>query len=396
VADPRDPNPLTLAMVDAARQCGYPITDDFNGPSQLGFGIYQLNQKNGMRWSAARGYLHPALARDNVTAITGALVTRLLFEDRRCTGVVYVADGIEHTVHARKEIILSGGTINSPQLLMLSGIGPRGHLADLGIELVLDLPGVGQNLADHMMVPVAFACTEPVSLAGATTDAQAARFQAEQMGLLTSNVGEAGGFLQLDSGSGAPELQFHFAPGYFIFHGAGNPEGDGFTMAATLVGTRSKGRMWLLSADPGDKPALDPNYLADSRDMDVLVEGTHIARTILGAPAFERYRGAEVLPGSGVDGRQDLEGHIRDYATGIYHPVGTCRMGDDDLAVVDNRLRVHGIDGLRIADASIMPQIINANTNNLCIAIGEKCAEFAMGRIEVPAPDPAAVRHTVT
>ena len=378
VADLRDPNPLSATFIEACGEQGLPLTDDFNGASQEGFGFYQVNQKGGMRWSAARGYLHPALERDNVTAITGAHVTRLIIEDGRCTGVAYDKEGEQHVASAELEVILCGGAINSPQVLMLSGIGPRQHLEALGIDVVRDLPGVGKNLQDHMMSPVAFNTDHEITLASAATEEQAARFQADQMGLLTSNIAEAGGFVTLFDGSPAPELQFHFAPGFFILHGAGNPEGHGFTLLPTLVGTRSVGRVWLRSADPYDKPHLDPAYLEDERDMDVLLEGTKLAREILRSAAFDEFRTTEHLPGDHVVSDEDLREHIRTYGTGIYHPVGTAKMGSDDDAVVDDHLRVHGITGLRVADASIMPVIINANTNNPSIVIGEKCAQMVL------------------
>lgn len=378
VADLRDPNPLSLAFVAACAEQGLTLNDDFNGASQEGFGLYQVTQKGGMRWSSARAYLHEALEQENCTAIPGAHVTRLVVEKGRCTGVVYVKDGEEHTVGAGKEVILSGGAINSPQVLMLSGIGPGEHLEELGIDVAHHLPGVGQNLQDHVMSPVAHHTDQEISLTSATSDEEAAKFQADQMGMLTSNVGEAGGFVTLFDDSPAPELQFHFAPGWFIYHGAGNPEGHGYTLVATLVGTKSVGSMWLKSADPFEKPALDPAYLEDDRDMEVLLEGTKLARRIFGSTAFDVYRGDEYVPGDAAQSDEDLREHIRNYATGIYHPVGTCKMGSDSEAVVDDRLRVHGIDGLRVADASIMPVIVNANTNAPSIMIGEKCSDLVL------------------
>lgn len=377
VADLRDPNPLTHAFVAACTEQSLPLNNDFNAATQEGFGIYQVTQKGGLRWSAARGYLHPALERPNCTAIANAHVLRLIFEDGSCTGAVYWQADEEHTIQARREVILCGGAINSPQLLLLSGIGPRQQLEALGIDVVRDLPGVGQNLQDHVMVPTTYESTQPITLADAGTEEQRALFAEKQIGLLSSNIAEAGGFITLFH-SPAPELQFHFVPGWSVYHGAGNPPGHGISLVPTMVGTRSVGSMWLRSADPFDKPALDPNYLDDDGDMEILIQGTRLARQIMQSPAFDEFRGPEHLPGAPLQSDDDIREHVRNYATGIYHPVGTCKMGTDPMAVVGPDLRVHGIEGLRVADASIMPTIVNANTNNPCIIIGEKCSDLVM------------------
>ncbi len=378
VAELRDPNPLSRAFVAACGQLGLPLNEDFNGESQIGFGLYQVTQKDGMRCSAAVGYLHPALSRPNLTAITGAQVTRLTFDGTRCVGAVYVKDGQEHTVEASREVILSGGAINSPQLLMLSGIGSKSELSAHGIDVVHELPGVGQNLQDHIMAPIAYHCSQPVSLTAATSEEEAEKFQNGRMGLLTSNVGEAGGFLTVANDARAPDLQFHFAPAYFILHGAVHPGDHGFTILPTLVGTKSVGQITLRSADPFEQPDLDPQYLAERADVEILLHGVKLARKMAQASAFDAYRGDEFLPGKAVQDDDGLIDHIREYCTCIYHPVGTCKMGNDPAAVVDHQLRVHGVQGLRVADASIMPFIVNANTNNPCIMIGEKCADMAL------------------
>jgi choline dehydrogenase len=373
VADLRDPNPLSLAFVEAAVQAGYSHQRDFNDGDQVGFGLYQVTQRGGMRCSAAVAYLHPALGRPNLEVKTGALATQLVVEGGRCVGVRYRHDGGEREARAAAEVILCGGAINSPQLLLLSGIGPAAHLAEVGVPLVHDLPGVGGNLQDHLFVPVAFACPQPVSLAGAQTADQLARFTSEQMGLLTSNVGEAGGFVRL-SAAAAPELQYHFAPGYFIDHGFGNPAGDGFTIGPTLVAVGSRGTIRLRSPNPEEAPAIQPAYLSAARDLEILIEGTRIARTIAAQPALAPYRGEEVFPGAGAQSEAELAAFVRATVQTLYHPVGTCKMGNDAEAVVDAELKVRGLAGLRVADASIMPTIINANTNAPCIAIGEKAA----------------------
>lgn len=378
VADLRDPNLLSLALVQASQEQGYSHNTDFNGETQEGFGLYQVTQKNGLRHSAAAAYLHPALVRENLTAVPFAQVQHLTFNGTRCTGVVYQKEGETHTVQANHEVIICTGTINSPQLLMLSGVGPKETLGKLGIPVVMDLPGVGQNLQDHLMVPIAYHATQPVSLAAATDPEEATKFQANGMGMLTSNIGEAGGFIKLNPDSPAPELQFHFAPGWFIMHGAGNPEGHGLTLAPGVVGVKSVGSLTLRSANPNDPPMIDPNYLAEDADMEVLVEGVKIGRKILNSPAFDVYRGEEYLPGTAVQSDEDIREFIRNWVQNIYHPVGTCKMGNDPMAVVNTNLQVHGIQGLRVADASIMPFIINANTNNPCIMIGEKCADLIL------------------
>lgn len=378
VADLRDPNPLSLAFVKACEEQGLPLTADFNDGVQEGFGLFQVTQKGGRRCSAAAGYLRAARGRDNLTILTDAHVLRLTFDGTRCTGAAYRKDGAEHAVAASREVILCGGAINSPQLLLLSGIGPKRQLESLGIGVLVDLPGVGRNLQDHLFVPVAYHCTQPISLALAASDAEVKKFQESQRGILTSNIGEAGGFMKLDPDSPAPELQFHFSPGWFIMHGFGNPAGHGFTLLPSLVGTKSVGSLKLRSADPSAPPRIDPNFLAEEADMAVLVEGVKRARKILNSPVFDTYRGDEYLPGAAVQTDGEIAAFIRDNVQNIYHPVGTCKMGNDPLAVVNHQLQVHGVQRLRVADASIMPVIINANTNAPCIMIGEKCADMVL------------------
>ncbi len=378
VADPQDPNLLSQAFVDAALEIGYRRNADFNDGAQEGFGLYQVTQRRGQRHSTAVGYLHPALERPNFTALPYALATRLLIERGRCVGVEYRHEGEPKAARAGREVILCGGAINSPQLLLLSGIGPADQLAELGIPLVADLPGVGQNLMDHIQVPVAYHCLQPVSLVGKDSAAQRRRYEQNKMGLLTSNLGESGGFVKLYADSQAPELQYHFGPDWFIRHGFETPAGHGFTVLAGLVGTKSAGQLRLQSCDPLAPPLIDFGCLSHDDDVQVLLAGVRIGREIVAASAFDRYRGAEFLPGEDVTSDADLIDYIRDFATTIYHPAGSCKMGLDALAVVDSRLRVRGIRGLRVADASIMPRIINANTNAPCIMIGEKAAAMIL------------------
>ena len=374
VADLQDPNPLSQAFVAAALEQGFAHRRDFNAGAQAGFGMYQVTQKNGQRHSSAVGYLRPALQRDNLTALPYAHALRLRFEGKRCAGVDYWREGAEYSAHARREVVVCGGAINSPQLLLLSGIGPAEQLAKHGIPVRVDLPGVGQGLTDHMQVPIAYHCLAPISLVGKDEPEQQRRYDEERMGLLTSNLGEAGGFVRLDANAPAPELQYHFGPDWFVRHGFETPPGHGFTVLAGLVGTKSAGSLTLASADAFAAPLIDFACLSDAEDVQVLLAGVKLGRRIAMSAAFDAYRGDEFLPGAHVTQDAELIDFIREFATTIYHPACTCKMGSDGLAVVDERLRVHGVDGLRVADASIMPRIINANTNAPCIMIGEKAA----------------------
>jgi choline dehydrogenase len=377
VGDLNDPNPISIAMVEASKEAGYPMNDDFNDGYQEGIGLYQVTQKNGRRQSAAVSYLHPAIDAGRLTAQADAMVLNIMVTDGRATAVKFIADGKKHTITARKEIILCGGTINSPQILMTSGIGPKEHLKEHGIPVVLDLPGVGQNLQDHFMVPVVYTCTQPVSLSQAGSKEQAALY-AKGKGMLSSNIGEAGGFMRINPKSAAPDLQFHFSPGYFILDGLGNPTdgSDAFTIMPSLVQSKGTGTVKLASADPNTKPLISHKIFQNESDYDILIAGLKIARKIIASPALDELRGKEFLPGSEVQTDEQLKAHINRYIQTIYHPVGTCKMGTDDMAVVDHQLRVHGIKALRVADASIMPTIINANTNAPSIMIGEKCADM--------------------
>lgn len=379
VADLRDPNPVSLAMVAAAVEAGYPAQSDFNaGAEQEGFGLYQVTQKGGMRNSTAVAFLHPALTRDNLAIQAEAHVQNLIIENGRCTGVRFKAGGEMHEVMSDAEVILSAGSIGSPQILMLSGIGPRDALEDLGIAVAHDLPGVGQNLQEHFMAPVAHVCTQPVTLAHALEPEQA-ELLGQGMGLLTSNIGEGGGYLTVMEDAPAPDLQFHFTPTWFVADGAGNPtDSEGFTILPSLVGTKSVGEVTLASSSPDDAPLINPNCFADPQDLEILVEGVKIARKIMASPALDAFRGAERFPGADVQTDDEIRAYLRGNIQTIYHPVGTCKMGSDDMAVVGADLKVHGVEGLRVADASIMPTITNGNTNAPAIMIGEKCSDLIL------------------
>jgi choline dehydrogenase len=376
VADQRSVNPLSRAFVEAGVECGFPHNPDFNGAQQDGVGLYQVTQHRGARWSAADAYLRPALTRPNLTVITGAHVTRVRFEGTRAVGVDYVAGAQARTARAEREVILSGGAINSPQVLLLSGVGPADDLRGLGIEVVSDLPGVGANLQDHLATGVAFACPRAISLANAETLRGLLGYLLLRRGPLTSCIAEAGGFVRTRPELARPDLQFHFAPVYFIDHGFARPPGHGFTVGPTLLRPGARGRVSLRSADPLVPPAIQANYLAGERDLATLVAGVRLARRLAHARAFDPFRGAEILPGAAAADDAAIAAHVRATAQTLYHPVGTCRMGADARAVVDARLRVHGVEGLRVVDASIMPTIVGGNTNAPTIMIAEKAADL--------------------
>jgi len=376
VADLRYSNPLSRAFIEAGVEIGLPHNNDFNGPEQEGVGFYQVTQKQGKRHSAAAAYLKPALSRPNLTVRTYAHVTRLLLEKTRVVGVAYVENGKPDQVSVNREVILCSGTINSPQLLMLSGLGPADHLKTVGISVVLDLPGVGQNLQDHLFVSVAYECTQPVTLASAERVGNILKYLVFKRGLLTSNVAEAGGFIKTKPDLPTPDLQLHFGPAYYLNHGFTRPEGHGFTIGPTLIRSQSRGLMTLRSSDPFEPPAIQPNYLASEADQQVLIEGVKLARRLAQAKAFDPFRGAEKYPGLQAQSDEAIADYIRNTAETLYHPVGTCRMGNDPMAVVDARLRVHRIEGLRVVDASIMPTIVSGNTNAPVIMIAEKAADL--------------------
>jgi choline dehydrogenase len=374
VADLRTVNPLTRTFLAAAGEIGLPATDDFNGPKPEGVGLTQVTQKQGKRHSAATAYLKPALGRPNLTVLTGAQATRILFEQKRAVGVAYQQNGKAEQARATREVILAGGAINSPQLLLLSGIGPAEQLMPLGVQVVHHLPGVGQNLQDHLLATTAFCCTQPVTLASAEKLSNILSFLLLKNGPLTSNVGEAAGFVKTRHTLPAPDLEMIFAPVYFIKHGFGNPPGHGFSIGAILLQPESRGYIALRSPDPLASPAIQPNYLSSSADMQTLIEGVKLARRIAQAAAFAPYRGEEVTPGPNAQTDEAIAEQIRQHAETIYHPVGTCKMGSDSLAVVDGELRVRGVEGLRVVDASVMPTIIRGHTNAPTIMLAEKAA----------------------
>ncbi|MGA7921162.1 MAG: choline dehydrogenase [Candidatus Acidiferrales bacterium] len=379
VADPECVNPLTRAFLAAANEAGIPSNPDFNGATQQGAGLHQLTQKNGARCSSVDAYLKPALARPNLTVLTGVHATRLAIENDRARGVIFLRNGATETAHAKAEVILAGGAINSPQLLLLSGIGPADDLKKLGIDALQDLPGVGQNLQDHPMVSVGYLCTRKISLDGAETLANILRYWLFKSGPLTSNVAEAGLFVNTRDGSAVPDLQLLFGPAYYRGHGLVRRAEHCFGFGPTLITPESRGSISLRSTNPQDPPAIRANYLSTEADLQTMIEGVRLSRRLAHAKAFEAFRGEELHPGPLAQSQDDIVQFLRNELETLYHPVGTCKMGNDGLAVVDERLKVHGINCLRVVDASIMPRIPAGNTNATVVMIAEKAADMIRG-----------------
>jgi choline dehydrogenase len=379
VSDPRDPSPMSRAFVEAAISAGIAPNPDINGASQDGVTLTQVTQRRGKRESTATAFLDPVRKRENLTIVTGAHTKRVVFDGYRAVGVDYVLDGRTQFAAAR-EVIMSAGAINSPHLLMLSGIGDATHLKDHGIAVVHDLPAVGHHLQDHLAAPVIFTIREQISLLGAESKAQIAKYLLLRKGMLTSNVGEAQAFVRSSPALARPDLQLIFAPVEFIEHGLERPPGHGVTIGVILLPPKSEGSITLSSDDPFAAPKMVANYLCDDEgnDLRVLIAGVKRAREIMREPAMARYVEADMWPGDEV-GRDDdaaIERFIRERAETLYHPVGTCRMGVGSDAVVDPQLRVHGVQGLRVVDASVMPRIVCGNTNAPTIMIAERAAEM--------------------
>ncbi|WP_216910415.1 GMC family oxidoreductase [Nocardia noduli] len=381
VEDRRYTHELTDAWVQGAVASGLKPNDDFNGATQEGVGRYQVTCKNGRRWSTADGYLRPALDRPNLTVRTHSLVTKVLLRGTTATGVSYRRDGVEHTAHATREVILSGGAINSPQLLMLSGIGPAAHLREFGIEVAADLPGVGENLHDHPVVPMLWYTKGTSDLSDYVNPGRLVQWQVAGRGPLTSNVGEGGGFFTSRDDLAAPDIQIHIAPTGFYDNGFREPIAPMFTAGVTLVDVASRGRLRLRSADPAWKPEMDPGYFSDPIDMRATIAGARRVIEISQASAIGKYLDRPFMPNriAGVTD-DDLADHIRATAQTLYHPVSTCAMGSGEQSVVDTALRVNGFDGLRVVDASVMPAIPRGNTNAPTIMIAEKAADLILGR----------------
>ena len=395
VSDLRYTNELSAAFIEAGVQAGYGRNPDFNGRTQEGFGLYQVTQKDGARCSSAVAYLDPARDRQNLDIVTGALVRRILLDKNRAIGVAYARGGHEVVVRCEGEVLLSGGAINSPQLLMLSGIGPAEHLVSHGITPRHVLPGVGRNLQDHLDICTLQHSTQRVTY-DRTSELKTAfdYFLRGHRGPGSSNIAEAGAFVRSPlAPDDRPDIQMHFVPAMLDDHGRHRLSGDGYTAHACFLRPRSRGRILLASADPRADARIEANYLGDPDgfDLKMMVECAKLARELFAQPAFDAYRGAPIHPARDDLTDAELVAFIRAKAETVYHPVGSCRMGFDDDAVVDPALRVRGLDGLRVIDASVMPTLIGGNTNAPTIMIAERASDLIRNRpVLTSAPLPSA------
>ncbi|MEZ4288346.1 MAG: GMC family oxidoreductase N-terminal domain-containing protein [Polyangiales bacterium] len=380
---PESISPVSNAFMDAtANVCRVPKLDDFNGPSQEGTSVFQMTAKDGVRFSSSEAYLRPNTQRPNLDVITGALVRRIVIKNGRVIGVQIDTQNEVRTISVTSDVVLSAGAVNSPQLLMLSGIGPADQLRQRGVDVVHDLPGVGQNLHDHLFVPVTFRAktskrrgSAPFFLMGMMRE-----YLLPGTGWFGRTVFEAGAFVKSGATQPIPNIQMHSLPWGYPTPNQDGPKmphvdsGNCFTIMPTLIYPKARGEITLRSSDPNDAPSIDPNYLARDEDLQLLVRAVELAREIAADSAMDGHIVKELYPGADRKSKKEIEDEVRLRATTVYHPVGTCKMGVDEMAVIDPKLRVRGIDGLRVADASIMPSITGGNTNAPCLMIGEKAA----------------------
>ncbi|WP_300654814.1 choline dehydrogenase [Hydrogenophaga sp.] len=391
VMDLRSPNPFLASFIEAGQQAGQRHNTDFNGAEQEGVGAYQVTHKNGERFSAAKAYLTPHLQRSNLQVITNALTTRVVMDADgpapRAVGVEYRSNGGRGPMQTLRlkpggEVVLSAGAFGSPQLLMLSGLGPAAHLREHGIEPVLDLPGVGANLHDHVDVVIVVNAPKVKALLGLTPGGlwKAVRgifeWRRQRSGMLTTNFAEAGGFIKSSPDEAIPDLQLHFVVGKLVDHGRKSVLGNGYSCHVCLLRPKSRGSLRLASADPQVAPLIDPAFLQDPDDTARLVRGFKVMRELLQQPALTRYGGSESATSALAQSDAEIEQFVRNHADTIYHPVGTCRMGPGPNDVVDARLRVHGVAGLRVVDASVMPAVVGGNTNAPVIMMAEKAVDM--------------------
>lgn len=392
-------SPHGEAFIEAAKRRGAPDLDDFNGPIQEGVGFYQVTQRDGRRCSAADAYLPPSVraARPNLTIRTGALVTGVLIEGGRAAGVTVRQQGGDETIRAEAEVILCAGAIGSPQLLMLSGIGPADELRDQGIFVIADNRAVGANLTDHPAVPVIWSTPKLRGLWENSGNSGVIRWKLTHKGPLTSNIAEAGGFARSDPRLQAPDLQWHVLPAAFLRQGLTDPARRAMSVLVTLVDVASRGRIALRSRDPRHRPLIDPGYLSDSSDLTALTTGVRLVRDYASAAPLSGVVRGEIAPGDAVRTDHEVRDYIRANVSTIYHPTGTCAMGGDSAlhearqsSVVDPQLRVRGVTGLRVVDASVFPTLPRGNTNAPVIAVAERAADLITGRAPL-APDPVDV-----
>ena len=386
-------NPLNQVWLEAGRQAGYPFTQDMNGFQQEGFGRMDMTVGHGRRSSAANAYLRPAMRRHSLAVHTHSLATRILFEGRRAVGVAYRRGNEEHVARARREVIVSAGPIQSPKLLKLSGVGPARELARHGVEVIHDLPGVGENLQDHLEFYFQMACTQPVTLYSQTTPFRKAligmRWLLTKDGLGASNHFETGGFIRSRAGVRYPNIQYHFLPMAVSYDGSSLAQEHGFQAHVGPMRSQSKGWVRLASADPNEKPKVFFDYLSHPEDWEEMRACVRLTREIFAQPAFAPYRGREIQPGAGVQSDAQIDEFIRSHVESAYHPSCSCRMGrpGDPQAVVDPEARVIGLEGLRVVDSSIMPSITTGNLNAPTLMLAEKAADHIRGKSPLPPED---------
>ena len=380
-----DPTKVTQAFIQSCQELGMPYNPDFNGKTQEGAGAYQTTTKNGRRCSAAVGYLRPAMKRGNLTVETGCLVKRITFEGTRATGVEYFNGSERKHATAETEVIVTSGAIGTPKIMMLSGVGPAAHLREHGIDVVHDLPGVGENLNDHFGIDIVAELKGHDSLDKYNKPHWAAwaglQYVLFRSGPVASNVVEGGAFWYADTSAPSPDLQFHFLAGAGAEEGVpGVPAGSsGITLNSYTLRPKSRGTVRLRSSDPGALPVVDPNFLADPYDLKTSAEGVRISKEIFSQPALQKYIRRIVLPGDDVRTAEDFRNYARQFGRTSYHPTCTCKMGTDAMSVVDPKLRVHGLDGIRICNSSVMPSLIGSNTNAPTIMIAEKASDLVRG-----------------
>jgi choline dehydrogenase len=390
VSDATYIHPICDAFIDAATELGFPRNNDFNGESQEGVGYQQTTTRNGKRCSTAVGYLHPVMKRPNLRVITNALTERVIFEGRRAVGVAFREHRIPKIVRARREVILSGGAIGSPHILLLSGVGPEAHLAEMGVDVVHDLPGVGQCLQDHYSAAVKLRCKEKITFNDVMMNplkqlAVGVRYLVFRDGPLTMAAGPCALFARTRPEPATPDVKLSISPFSSDNPAAGLHKFSGFTVIVYQLRPDSRGEIKLKSLDAAASPSIVPRYLSDRNDQRTIVDGLKLIRRILATWHFERYIDAEFQPSSKIQTDEELLDYARQFGGTVYHPTSTCRMGNDPMAVVDPELRVHGIEGLRVVDASIMPTVASGNTNAATIMIGEKAADLIRGRMAMAA-----------